>query len=322
MSGEYEILDIEEVIARWDEIMDRTEAGESFAISVKGEPKAMLRSFEPGQTLFVSFWTIGLANLPEGDFTHRRIPAADARQRIEEARKRNALLCVSADDLLAPYRKQACDDHRALCRVLQEHHGIELSLKEFVTNSGSDGDPLYTANPLELARIGTYHEMLIVSCAYSAKPALEAGKPVHEIESDTVSFHLFSTQETAVQDVQAFFADIRPAAGLLSDELIRERREEAKGDPIATAEAMTGQDSGLIGSMRDSAELLDEIVADAMIDRQIQAWRPSRKDFAALEAFAAGTGCSLPDLLNEALRDFLSRHGEQPGPRDRSETSG
>ena len=190
MNHPSETLDIEEVIARWDEIMDRTEAGEQFAVSVKGEPKAMLRPFKPKQTLFVSFWTIGLANLPEGDFTHRRIPTADARRRIEEARKRNALLCVSADDLLAPYRKQACDDHRALCRVLREHHGIELSLKAFFANSGSDGEPLYTANPLELAKIGTDHELLIVSCAYSAKHALDAGKPVHEIEPDTVSFHL------------------------------------------------------------------------------------------------------------------------------------
>ena len=40
MSGESETLDIEAVIARWDEIMDRTEAGEPFAISVKCEPKA------------------------------------------------------------------------------------------------------------------------------------------------------------------------------------------------------------------------------------------------------------------------------------------
>ena len=79
---------------------------------------------------------------------------------------------------------------------------------------------------------------------------------------------------------------------------------------------------GFLGAMRDSADLLDEIVADAMIDRQMQAWRPSQKDFAALASLAAAPGRSLPDLLNEALRDFLSRHGQQPDPIDRSETPG
>lgn len=39
------VLDIEEVIARWDEIMDRTEAGEIFIISINGEPKASLVPF-------------------------------------------------------------------------------------------------------------------------------------------------------------------------------------------------------------------------------------------------------------------------------------
>jgi AbrB family looped-hinge helix DNA binding protein len=33
--------------------------------------------------------------------------------------------------------------------------------------------------------------------------------------------------EAVVREVQAFFSDIRPAGGLLSDELIRDRRVEA-----------------------------------------------------------------------------------------------
>ncbi len=45
MTNSSETLDIEEVVARWDEIIDRTEAGETFVISVNGEPKAMLKPF-------------------------------------------------------------------------------------------------------------------------------------------------------------------------------------------------------------------------------------------------------------------------------------
>ena len=35
-------------------------------------------------------------------------------------------------------------------------------------------------------------------------------------------------QDAVIRDVQAFFADIAPAGRLLSEELIRERREEAE----------------------------------------------------------------------------------------------
>jgi len=44
MTNPSETLDIE-AVACWDEIMDRTEAGETFVISVNGEPKAMLKPF-------------------------------------------------------------------------------------------------------------------------------------------------------------------------------------------------------------------------------------------------------------------------------------
>jgi antitoxin (DNA-binding transcriptional repressor) of toxin-antitoxin stability system len=44
-----EILDIQEAIVRWDEIVDRTEAGESFIIAVAGEPKVRLEPLPPGE---------------------------------------------------------------------------------------------------------------------------------------------------------------------------------------------------------------------------------------------------------------------------------
>jgi len=59
---------------------------------------------------------------------------------------------------------------------------------------------------------------------------------------------------------------------------------------------------GLLGSMREDAEILDQIVADAMRSRQIQAWHPSQEDFEALEAIAAKTNRPLQNVLNEAVR--------------------
>jgi hypothetical protein len=81
--------------------------------------------------IFVSFWAVCLENLPIGAFRHRLISATDAKRLIDEARERNALLCLSDDDLLAPYRKHERDNHQALCRILKQDWDIDLSLKGF-----------------------------------------------------------------------------------------------------------------------------------------------------------------------------------------------
>jgi hypothetical protein len=69
---------------------------------------------------------------------------------------------------------------------------------------------------------------------------------------------------------------------------------------------------GSIGALREDAELLDEIVEDAMRRRRMQAWCPSPEDFAALEAMIEETGRSLNELLDEALRLLLERRAHQP----------
>jgi len=74
-------------------------------------------------TLFVSFWSLCLDNLPEGDFTRRRITPDDARLAVEQAREGKTLLCLSDTDLLAPYHERERNNHEALCRVLNEHFG-------------------------------------------------------------------------------------------------------------------------------------------------------------------------------------------------------
>jgi hypothetical protein len=80
------------------------------------------------------------------------------------------------------------------------------------------------------------------------------------------------------------------------------------GGPLSAA---TETESGFLGSMREDAELLDEIVEDAMRRRRLQAWCPSPADFAALESIAEETGRSLNELLDEALHLLLERRGRQ-----------
>jgi hypothetical protein len=56
--------------------------------------------------LFLSFWDVCLDNLPEGRFERRRVSPVAARAMIRAARGDNTLVCVSNDDLLAPYRQK------------------------------------------------------------------------------------------------------------------------------------------------------------------------------------------------------------------------
>jgi hypothetical protein len=144
--------------------------------------------------LFVTFWTICLGNLPEGNFTHRRISSADARLRIDDARKRKALSCLSDDDLLAPYRKQELDDHRALCRVLKAHHGIDLPLKDFFTRSDGS-DALYFTNTLACMTLTSSNALLVISCSYSFPEKKSEGMPALEIAPASVEFHLIASCE-------------------------------------------------------------------------------------------------------------------------------
>jgi hypothetical protein len=90
----------------------------------------------------------------------------------------------------------------------------------------------------------------------------------------------------------------------------------------AALSAAAGTDSGSIGAMREDAELLDAIVADAMRKRRLQAWCPRPDDFAALEAMAEETGRSLNDLLDEALRLLLERRAREHGNSGRGPDHG
>ena len=87
------------------------------------------------ERLFVSFWHVCLENLPEGTFIHRRLTPDEARVLIDEARRVGILSGVSQEDLFAPYEKRETRNHKNLCRVLDEHYGIALSLRDFVISA-------------------------------------------------------------------------------------------------------------------------------------------------------------------------------------------
>jgi hypothetical protein len=144
--------------------------------------------------LLISFWHICLENLPEGAFFRSRIAPEDAKLRIEQARKANTLLCLSDDDLLAPYHKKECKNHDALCRVLSEHFGIALSLKDFCS-SFKDGDHItYTVNPLNCVEINKSNPLLVVTCAYSLAEMKDDRTLPFEIAPTTVEFHMIEAR--------------------------------------------------------------------------------------------------------------------------------
>jgi hypothetical protein len=141
--------------------------------------------------LFVSFWNICLDNLPEGGFARRRVSAADAKGYIEEARRNNLLLCVTDDDLLAPYRKRERKQHKELCDVLEEHFGISLPLSDFAGKAGDDG--LYFINPLRCVQVTGGNRLLVVTCSYTRSKKKTKEPLSLEIAPDSVEFHLIES---------------------------------------------------------------------------------------------------------------------------------
>ena len=83
--------------------------------------------------LYVSFWDLCLDNLPQGRFECRVIGAGDASQMIRAAHTDKTLLCVSKDDLLAPYRTKKRRRHEELCALLRASYDCPLRFENFLT---------------------------------------------------------------------------------------------------------------------------------------------------------------------------------------------
>lgn len=142
--------------------------------------------------LFLSFWHLGLDNLPQGTFRRRKITAHEAKRSIETARKNRSLLCVSKDDLVAPYSQYERDQHAALRQLLQDSCGIVLSLEDFLTPEDI-ADGCYTINPLVFAEVQGDDRLIVVTCMYAwikDRSARATLKDSFIPDPSTVTFHV------------------------------------------------------------------------------------------------------------------------------------
>lgn len=146
--------------------------------------------------LFVSFWSVGLENLPQGEFLHRALPPKRAKQLIDAARAAAALSGVSSDDLLAPGREREKESHAKLCRALRKRDGIELSLKDFLgKNRDHEGRSRDVINPLQLVEVGGPNRLLVVDCHFVARDRQNPQRSDFAISPDSIRFHLFESFE-------------------------------------------------------------------------------------------------------------------------------
>jgi hypothetical protein len=140
--------------------------------------------------LFVSFWHICLENLSVGTFVHRQIGTAVARRLIAKARRNDSLLCVSQDDLLAPYRKHQRENHAELCSVLTKGLGIKLALGDFIGELEDADGSLNMVNPLGLVQVNARNRLIIVTCMYCFDKRKRRSPLGMKVEPSTVKFHL------------------------------------------------------------------------------------------------------------------------------------
>lgn len=107
--------------------------------------------------LYVSISKLTLSNLPGTTFSRRSLSAVAAADLIARARRDGSLVCVSSDDLAAPYQKRSLNLHMEVCDTLRAC-GIELVIKDFFNES--------FCNVLEFARVQAEHRLLVVELGF------------------------------------------------------------------------------------------------------------------------------------------------------------
>jgi hypothetical protein len=145
--------------------------------------------------LLVSFWDVGLDNLPIGTIHHSIISPETAREEVLKTRNQGKVICVSQEDLSAPYKKDSLEKYKHLCTILQEEFNIKIAIKEFFSEiKDESGDRLFLhSNPLDLYRIGENQQLLVVSCSFTNFSLNRNDGITCEVAKDSVSFHLFKS---------------------------------------------------------------------------------------------------------------------------------
>ena len=145
--------------------------------------------------LYVSFWDLCLGNLPQGRFERRVLGAGDASQMIRAAHTDRSLLCVSKDDLLAPYRTKERRRHEELCAVLRASYDCPLRFEDFLTTFDDEETGVESIMPLQVAELQPGDRLLVVTCHYQL---VDKTKRKGELEdcfvlaADSVGFHLIT----------------------------------------------------------------------------------------------------------------------------------
>lgn len=141
--------------------------------------------------LFLSFWHLCLENLPESNFAHRRIAPDKARTLIDAARRNGTLLCVSQDDLLAPYKEREAAKHKRFCQTLRDHCDIVLSFEDFLSKSDHEGEVFHSIMPLSCVQATGGDRLLVPTCSFALpEDGLTSSRIDLPIAPDTIEFHL------------------------------------------------------------------------------------------------------------------------------------
>lgn len=155
--------------------------------------------------LFLSFGDLCLDNLPQGRFERRVIAPVNAGAMIRAARTDNKVLCVSKDDLLAPYRATERRRHEELCSVLHANYNCPLRFDNFLSTFDDDRSDVVSITPLQLAELEPGDGLLIVTCDYRISDNEQAGSSDLQdrfvLADDSVAFNLIAVlfpQETAI----------------------------------------------------------------------------------------------------------------------------
>jgi hypothetical protein len=139
------------------------------------------------RTTYLSFWNIGLSNIPVGIFRRRALSTAEARSIVSAARASGTLVCVAKDDLGAPYCEKERERHRQLCALLREHADIDVHLEDFFGAR--------CARPLCQASVGSQRSILVVvDCYFTFDLDIRA-----EIEATDTSAFDASSKELALR---------------------------------------------------------------------------------------------------------------------------